>query len=65
MADDVRSRVARVVADLRELANLQTADIPADAIRLQGYAAMVRQLQGELLATAVQRRDEQETKLAG
>lgn len=50
MDSEIHHRVARVVADLRELANLLTADNPADAIRLQGCAAMVRELEDELVA---------------
>lgn len=66
MANDVKGRITRIVADLRALANqLTDAGNPADAIRLQGYAATVRQLESELLAAELARRDEQETKLAG
>lgn len=48
---DVSRLSARVVADLRALAQLLIdAGNHGEAIRLQGYAASVRQIEGELLA---------------
>ncbi|MBL9165679.1 MAG: hypothetical protein JNL18_23350 [Planctomycetaceae bacterium] len=56
MDKDLSPLAARVVADLRALSNLLIgAGNHGDAIRLQGYAASVRQIEGELLAAESRR----------
>lgn len=61
MESNVKTRVARVVADLRKLAvGLTEAGNPTDAIRLQGCASAVQQLEAELFAA-----ESRKVKLAG
>lgn len=56
MGKDLSPLTARVVAGLRALAQeLTEAGNPADAIRLQGYAATVSELKCELIAAESRR----------
>jgi hypothetical protein len=50
MADEVLRRAARMINDLRRLAEtLNDAGYPGSAIRLQGFAGLLRGIEGELL----------------
>jgi hypothetical protein len=52
MADEVLRRAARAITDLRELAKvLNDACYPGSAIRLQGFAGLLKRLDGELVQT--------------
>lgn len=55
MADEVLRRAARAITDLRRLAKaLNDAGFPGPAIRLQGFAGLLRALEGELVQTQSQ-----------
>ena len=50
MADEVLRRAARAITDLKKLAKiLNDAGYPGDAIRLQGFAGLLRGLEGQLI----------------
>ena len=55
MADEVLRRAARAITDLRRLAKaLNDAGFPGPAIRLQGFAGLLRGLEVELVRTQAQ-----------
>ena len=50
MADELLRRAARAINDLRLLANtLNNAGYPGSSIRLQGFAGLLKGLEGELV----------------
>ena len=50
MADEILKRAACTITDLRKLAkNLNDAGYTMSSIRLQGFAGIVQQLEGELI----------------
>jgi hypothetical protein len=50
MADELLRRAARAIVDIRNLSSaLNDAGYPASAIRLQGVAALLKGLEGELI----------------
>ena len=50
MADEVIRRATRAITDLRKLAAiLNDAGYPGDAIRLHGFAGLLKELEGELV----------------
>jgi hypothetical protein len=60
MPNEILKRAARVITDLRNLAKtLNDAGYPMSSIRLQGFASVVEQLEGELLQAQI------DAKLAG
>jgi hypothetical protein len=49
MADELLRRAARAITDLRKLATtLNHAGYPGDAIRIHGFAGILRELEGKL-----------------
>ena len=50
MADAILRRAARTIADLRKLSKaLNDAGYPMASLRLQGFAGVVKELEGELI----------------
>lgn len=50
MADEILRRAARAITDLRKLATvLNDSGYPASAIRLHGFAGLLKSIEGELV----------------